>query len=169
MGYIVDITIILEGLFWIKLAQPKHPQITGDDVEASFNLYKQSEQQIQVHREIRSFVDRMNFIDAMHPDESHLEVVRLIKAHRRDFINENNLKDTSTAHKVPAAGSSHTIGEVPAVEGDSKEDHHKAPRGKMPVSSDKNASMEFLSILRRRIPRRLQQNRRREEASLNVS
>ena len=105
MGYIVDLTIILEGLFWLKLAQPKLPQIIEDDVDASFHLYSQSEQRAQVHQEIRSFVDRMNFIDAMHPDESHVEVVRLIHTHRRNFIDGTGWKDPEVARQTQAAAS----------------------------------------------------------------
>jgi len=86
MGYIVDLTIVLERLFWLKIAQPKNPKVCLEDVEAAFSLYSDSEEHSQVHREIRVYVDEMSLLDHAHPDNAHEEVLRLIKSHRRDFI-----------------------------------------------------------------------------------
>ncbi|TDL20159.1 hypothetical protein BD410DRAFT_791245 [Rickenella mellea] len=90
MGYIVDLTIVLETLFWLKAAQPNNPAVSSDDVEAAFSLYNSSEERVKVHREIRSYVDNMSLLDHAHPDNAHDEVLRLIKAHRRDLIGATN-------------------------------------------------------------------------------
>ncbi|TDL13542.1 hypothetical protein BD410DRAFT_903273 [Rickenella mellea] len=90
MGYIVDLTIVLETLFWLKAAQPKNPAVSSDDVEAAFSSYNSSEERVKVHREIRSYVDNMSLLDHAHPDNAHDEVLRLIKAHRRDLIGATN-------------------------------------------------------------------------------
>ncbi|TDL15761.1 hypothetical protein BD410DRAFT_86683 [Rickenella mellea] len=89
MGYIVDLTIVLEQLFWFKAAQPKNPAVSSDDVKAVFGLYSNSEERVQVHREIRAYVDNMSLLDHAHPDNAHEEVERLIKVHRLDLFGAN--------------------------------------------------------------------------------
>ncbi|TDL28285.1 hypothetical protein BD410DRAFT_834410 [Rickenella mellea] len=96
MGYIVDLTIVLETLFWLKAAQPKNPAVSSDDVEAAFSSYNTSEEKVKVHREIRSYVDNMSLLDHAHPDNAHDEVLRLIKAHRRDLIGAATLAGGSS-------------------------------------------------------------------------
>ncbi|TDL18413.1 hypothetical protein BD410DRAFT_900864 [Rickenella mellea] len=86
MGYIVDVTIVLEQLFWDKAAQPQKSTVSADDVEKVFGLYADSKEFVeQVHGEIQSYVDSMNLIDTSHPDSTHEEVERLIRAHRRNL------------------------------------------------------------------------------------
>jgi hypothetical protein len=97
MGYIVDLTIVLEGLFWLKVAQPQNRSISGDDVEAAFNVYNYSEKRVNVHREIRGYVDRMSLFDHAHPDNAHEEVQRLIRSHSLgpEFIGAGKRSGTS--------------------------------------------------------------------------
>jgi hypothetical protein len=95
MGYIVDLTIVLEGLFWLKVAQPRNRSVSEVDVEAAFDLYNRSEERVKVHREIRGYVDGMSLFDHAHPDNAHDEVQRLIKSHRLDFIGADKLSGTS--------------------------------------------------------------------------
>jgi len=92
MGYIVDITIVLEVLFWLKMAQPQLPSLCEDDVVAAFEYYHRSTGHFEVHQQIRRYVDNMTLIDHINPeDNTHLKVERLINSHRRRLI------DTITA------------------------------------------------------------------------
>jgi len=81
MGYIVDITILLEVLFWLKMAQPQLPSLCEDDVVAAFEYYHRSTGHFEVHQQIRRYVDNMKLIDHINPeDNTHLEVERLINS-----------------------------------------------------------------------------------------
>jgi hypothetical protein len=87
MGYIVDITIVLEVLFWLKVAQPRLPSLCEDDIIAAFGLYQGSAEHLEVHRQIRRYVDNMTLLDQVNSeDKTHVEVERLINSHRRVLI-----------------------------------------------------------------------------------
>jgi len=87
MGYIVDITIVLEVLFWFKVAQPRLPSLCEDDIKAAFGLYEGSAEHLEVHRQIRRYVDNMTLLDQVNSeDKTHVEVERLIDSHRRVLI-----------------------------------------------------------------------------------
>ncbi|KIM44169.1 hypothetical protein M413DRAFT_443207 [Hebeloma cylindrosporum] len=87
MGYIVDITIVLEVLFWLKIAQPQRPSICEEDLIAAFNHYQGSVGHLEVHQQIRRYVDNMTLIDHINPnDNTHVEVERLINSHRRILV-----------------------------------------------------------------------------------
>lgn len=89
MGYIVDITIVLEVLFWFKIAQPRLPSICQEDIDAAFGLYRGSASHIEVHQKIRNYVDNMRLLDHVNPDDkTHIEVETLINAHRHDLIDK---------------------------------------------------------------------------------
>src|SRR5262245_15479870 len=107
MGYIVDLTIVLEAMFWLKFAQPLNPTLSQDDIDAAFNLYDGADEQIQVHREIRSYVDRMTLIDHAHPDNAHVEVERLIRAHRRNLISGSKFEPST--RRPPAETGTTTV------------------------------------------------------------
>lgn len=89
MGYIVDVTIVLEILFWLKVHQPRtpHAPVLEGDIDAAVGLYRRSNQHLDVHNEIRKYVDGMTLLDHANPqDNTHLEVERLIYAHRQILI-----------------------------------------------------------------------------------
>lgn len=92
MGYVIDLTMTLETLFWIKFSPTNQIQVTDDDTDAAFNSYGHSKERVDIHREIRKFVDQTNLVDRMRPDKTHDEVKRIIEAYRRDFIDEKNSK-----------------------------------------------------------------------------
>ena len=89
MGYIVDVTIVLEILFWLKVHQPRtpHAPVLEGDIDAAVGLYRRSNQHLAVHNEIRKYVDGMTLLDHANPqDSTHVEVERLIYAHRQILI-----------------------------------------------------------------------------------
>jgi hypothetical protein len=129
IGYIVDLTILLEGIFWLKVAQPRNPKLSEDDVAAAFNMYNRADEQIQVHRKIRGYVDGMALIDHAHPDNTHLEVEKLLKAHRPNFINGNKSGQAEQKPNVVklAAGREES---QPGTEGSSQRTEEGTPKDK---------------------------------------
>jgi hypothetical protein len=104
MGYIVDITIVLEVLFWLKLAQPRLPSLCEDDIVAAFEHYQGSAGHLEVHQQIRRYVDNMTLIDHIKPDDNtHIEVERLINSHRRTLIDTISAAGTSSDATTTAA------------------------------------------------------------------
>jgi hypothetical protein len=106
MGYIVDLTIVLEVLFWLKVAQPRHKSICEDDIKAAFGLYQGSPEHLEVHQQIRSYVKGMTLIDQLNPqDNTHDEIERLINSHRRvviDTIFSDAKHGSALAQDAPA-------------------------------------------------------------------
>lgn len=89
MGYIVDLTIVMQRLFWIMFFKSKPCSVTMDELEGTFASYNNSEEQKKVHHEIRTYADRMSFIDPANPDSTHDEVKRLIQTHRYDPLGDH--------------------------------------------------------------------------------
>ncbi len=99
MGYIVDITIMLEALFWLKVAQPWLPTLCEGDIIAAFGLYQGFAEHLEVHRQIRGYVDNMTLINQVNPeDKTHLEVERLINSYRRVLL-DTILSDATHARR----------------------------------------------------------------------
>jgi hypothetical protein len=132
MGYIVDVTIVLEVLFWFKVAQPRHPSLCEEDILAAFGLYQGSPQHLQVHQQIRAYVDGMTLLDyADLQDFTYVEVERLINSVRSALI------DTifSDAKRGPRSGatphpSPKTLKETPparsrSVSNESEKQHRR--------------------------------------------
>ena len=109
MGYTVDLTIVLEVLFWLKVAQPRHKSICEEDITAAFGLYQGSPEHLKVHQQIRSYVDDMTPIDQANPqDNTHVEIERLINSHRRvliDTILSDAKRGSAPAAPAPPAPS----------------------------------------------------------------
>jgi hypothetical protein len=129
MGYIVDLTIVLEGIFWLKVAEPQNPTLSEDDVASAFDKYNRANEQIQVHREIRGYVDGMALIDHAHPDNTHVEVERLVKAHRPNFINGSKpeqAKERRTVVEPPVSREESR----PRTEGSSPPTEERTPKNK---------------------------------------
>jgi hypothetical protein len=126
MGYIVDITIVLEVLFWFKVAQPRLPSLCEDDIIAAFGLYQGSEEHLEVHRHIRRYVDNMTLLDQVNSeDKTHDEVERLINSHRRVLIDtifadaKGGTKPSTPSpgelnYLQPPETQSHSVASVPA-------------------------------------------------------
>src|ERR1700728_533329 len=109
MGYTVDLTIVLEVLFWLKVAQPRHKSICEEDITAAFGLYQGSPEHLKVHQQIRAYVDDMTPIDQANPqDNTHVEIERLINSHRRvliDTILSDAKRGSAPAAPAPPAPS----------------------------------------------------------------
>lgn len=119
MGYIVDVTIVLEILFWLKIAQPQIPYLFEDDIIAAFNHYQGSAGHLEVHEQIRKYVDNMTLIDHANPDDNtHIEVERLINSHRRiliDTISSGTKSDEKPIAEPLPPASENQLGSGPST------------------------------------------------------
>jgi len=114
MGYIVDVTIVLEVLFWLKIGQPRLPSLSEDDIVAAFGMYHGTPSHLEVHSEIRKYVDNMTLLDHVKPDDkTHLEVERLINAHRRVLIDTIFADAQHQPDLSPAAAAAASTSRVP--------------------------------------------------------
>jgi len=78
MGFIVDLTMVLERLFWIVFRRDIR-SISIEHVQEVFNQYIISGERTKIHQEITDYVNNRNPRD---PDEAHKEVRRLIETNR---------------------------------------------------------------------------------------
>jgi len=76
MGFIVDLTLVLEQLFWVVFRRDAC-SISRKEIHEAFNKY--ADLQTSIHQEIRAFVSDRN---PKRPDEAHQAVERLIKENR---------------------------------------------------------------------------------------
>ena len=138
MGYIVDLTIVLEVLFWLKVAQPRlsNESICEGDIEAAFGLYQGSPEHLEVHQQIRSYVDGITLIDQVNPqDNTHAEIERLIGSHRRVLI--DTIVSDAKHGSAPAQDASATDALAPdAPEPDAPEPDAPAQVAPSQPSSD---------------------------------
>jgi len=107
MGYIVDLTLTLESLFWITSAQPEPRDITADDIEAAYGHYIDSGRRRDVHSEIRLFVKGLNLEDVIkNRDDPRIKLERLIETYRHDISQGNYLKNSPVARQLLTANAS---------------------------------------------------------------
>jgi len=78
MGFIVDLTMVLERLFWIVFRRNINT-VNMNIIHEVFTDYNGSGNKNGVHQAIRAYVANIN---PTHHDEAHQEVARLIKVHR---------------------------------------------------------------------------------------
>ena len=73
MGYIVDLTIVMHGLFWLKRS------VSEDAVDSILKKYAESGNHAKVHNEIRVFVRDATTLRLGHSDHVLEEIICLIK------------------------------------------------------------------------------------------
>jgi hypothetical protein len=78
MGYIIDLTLVLDQLFLIALSTNVPRPLTPDDITTAVEKYK-SLNMSDVHREIRQYVHRAAFTDIMRSNKAELKVKELLK------------------------------------------------------------------------------------------
>ena len=91
MGYIVDLSLVLNILFWLVHDQGTSHAVSQQDVAQALKYYTSplndgdtSSLSEGVHRQIRSFVQNLGVIERVRRDHVLDEVVQLINAHRSD-------------------------------------------------------------------------------------
>jgi len=81
MGYIVDLTLVMDQLFLQTLAIKPPRQLTSDQVDMALETYKMSEMVI-VHRDIRNYANQATFQNILQSNKAQEKVIQLIKDHR---------------------------------------------------------------------------------------
>jgi hypothetical protein len=76
MGYVIDLTLIMEQLFHITVSKSCGP-LTEADIDASFTNYRGSGLG-NVHREIREFVEQGSFADIVRGNGTEEKMKSLI-------------------------------------------------------------------------------------------
>lgn len=77
MGFIVNLILMLERLFWV-MYRVDQVNVTLELVEAAFQEYD-SEKREKVHAGIREYVDKFDY---SRQDEAHIEVKHMIESNR---------------------------------------------------------------------------------------
>ncbi|KDQ17550.1 hypothetical protein BOTBODRAFT_185702 [Botryobasidium botryosum FD-172 SS1] len=80
MGFIVDLTMTLERLFWNGFRRGVH-SLTMQEVQTAYGEYYRSEERTKVHQEIRSYATSLEH-KPKGPDDAEIEVKRLIETYR---------------------------------------------------------------------------------------
>jgi hypothetical protein len=76
MGYIVDLTLILEQIFLVTLSKSSSP-LTESDIDTAFQNYLEGGLG-NVHREIREFVGHESFAKIARGDDAEEKIKHLI-------------------------------------------------------------------------------------------
>jgi hypothetical protein len=81
MGYIVDLTLVMDHLFLALLPGQLPRRLTAEDINLALENYKKSEV-AAVHTKIRKYVKTSSFKKIYRSNNAEKEVKDLIKAHR---------------------------------------------------------------------------------------
>lgn len=76
MGYIIDLTLILEQIFRVTLSKSSSP-LTNEDIDKAFENYKNAGMGM-VHRRIREFVAAESFTEIVKGNKAEEQVKNLI-------------------------------------------------------------------------------------------
>ncbi|KAJ6585480.1 hypothetical protein B0H19DRAFT_421848 [Mycena capillaripes] len=78
MGYIVDLTVVMDHLFLAVLSMNPPRPLTKDDIDEAVENYQQSVM-AKVHREIRQYVNKATFPVILQSNKAEVKVKELIK------------------------------------------------------------------------------------------
>jgi hypothetical protein len=82
MGYIVDLTILMQSLFWLMQARGGGSAIQVKFIELAFDAYAKSGDRTKVHKEIRSYVTKTMVFKHGQRDQILEKVIDLIYTNR---------------------------------------------------------------------------------------
>jgi len=92
MGYIVDLTIVMQSLFWLMRARGGTGPVRRRLVKLAFNAYYESADKSQVHQEITEFAERTSVLNRTGKDDALDKVIHLINSHRFDPTENSKLR-----------------------------------------------------------------------------
>jgi hypothetical protein len=78
MGYIIDLTLVLDQLFLVGLSTNVPRPLTQEDITEAVENHKRLHM-AEVHREIRQYVHSAPFTDIMRSNKAELKVKELLK------------------------------------------------------------------------------------------
>jgi hypothetical protein len=81
MGYIVDLTLVMDQLF-LNILPLKAPRLlTEEQIDTALEDYKNLEA-VRVHRAIREYVNKSTFSEILRANNAQQKVIELINLHR---------------------------------------------------------------------------------------
>ena len=89
MGYIIDLTLVMEQLFLVVLAIRPSRALTEDDIDVALENYKNSEIAL-VHREIRKYVNKATWAEILQSNKAEEKVKELIGRYSVDYEREKS-------------------------------------------------------------------------------
>jgi len=81
MGYIVDLTLVMDQLFLNTLPLKPPRLLTNEQIDAALEDYKNTEG-YKVHRAIREYVNKSTFGDILKSNNAQEKMIELIRHHR---------------------------------------------------------------------------------------
>ncbi|KAJ7226791.1 hypothetical protein GGX14DRAFT_693003 [Mycena pura] len=81
MGYIVDLTLVLDQLFLVIVARSPPRVLTTEDINVALEKFKNSVME-NVHREIREYANKATFSDIIRSNRAEEKIAELINNHR---------------------------------------------------------------------------------------
>jgi hypothetical protein len=82
MAYIVDLTLIMQNIFWLVTIHPV--PISRHLVKLAYLAYKQSVVRYNVHEDIKKHVEGQNVLDRLRRDNALDKIVELLNKNRID-------------------------------------------------------------------------------------
>jgi len=83
MGYIIDLTLVMDQLFLDTLPLKPPRLLSADQIDMALENYKQSEAR-KVHYQIREYAKKATFGKILQSNNAQLKVIDLIRQHRVD-------------------------------------------------------------------------------------
>lgn len=80
MAYIVDLTLIMQNIFW--LLSIHHVPVSPRLVKLACAAYKQSVVKTNVHEDIKKHVDGQNILDRLRRDNALDKIIELLNKNR---------------------------------------------------------------------------------------
>jgi hypothetical protein len=81
MGYIVDLTLVMDQLFLDTLPIKPPRRLTVEQVNMALDNYKNSEA-TKVHRDVREYANEATFGKILQSNNAQEKVIELIQQHR---------------------------------------------------------------------------------------
>jgi len=82
MAYIVDLTLIMQNIFW--LVTISHTPVSPRLVKLAYVAYKESIMKTNVHEDIKKHVEEQNVLDRLRRDNALDKIVELLQKNRID-------------------------------------------------------------------------------------
>jgi hypothetical protein len=83
MGYIIDLTLVMEQLFLVVLSIRPPRALSEADIDLALENYKNSEI-AQVHREIRQYANKTTWAEILQSNKAEEKVKELISRYSMD-------------------------------------------------------------------------------------
>jgi hypothetical protein len=80
MAYIVDLTLIMQNVFWLVAIY--HVPVSRRLVKLAYVAYKESIVKTDVHEDIKKYVEGQNVLDRLRRDSALEKIVELLNKNR---------------------------------------------------------------------------------------